>query len=391
MKHLFSILLAALILWTCSDDNVIQPTSEFSFDKSHGIIITDTLYTVDEKSIIKDPIETSASSVLSMGRTSEFEVYFLIKFSDIPDDSVTLDSVVLELRGLGKLAFSEQSELQIEIHALNEEWDGSVNTIEKWRNFTPGTPYKSMMISLEDSVSYPISIGNDLVAQWQIEDQNHGLLFRASDMENQAIKEFGSFNSEANKPSLRYKYGTNDTTVYDTLTAGVDATVFKYTGTIFEEEKQNNRLLISSGFTSRTYFKFDYSSIPPNAVISKANLILPMDTDNKYDNPNQADNYYLRSIVEVVDDLTVDSTLSYNVNVNYILKEEGNEIVLFPDDAVSFGQGYIQALINKDISHEWYSVQYVNESKSLSLTKVFGSDPSSFRGPKLVLRYLFVE
>jgi hypothetical protein len=391
MKQLLTIALSAMILWTCSDDTVIQPTSDFQFDASYGMVVTDTLYPVDETFVVKEPISTGTSSRLSLGRMENFEAFFLIRFDDLPPDSVELDSVRMQLQGRGKLALSEQNELSIEVHELNDEWDSAANTDEAWRNYVPGSPYRSLSISLEDSLTYTIEIDNQLIKKWQNEDQNFGLLFRAAALENQLIKEFGSFNSETSKPRLVYKRLANGSSSHDTLAAGLDATIFTYSGSLFEEARQENHHVVSSGFVSRAFFKFDYSSIPKNILLSKAELHLPVAGENELLNPNKSQLFYLRSIVEAGADLSVDSTLNYDFNVNFVLSDEEGELVLSGDDAINFGQGYVQALVNGDLSHEWYSIQYLNENQSLSVMELLGTDAIPNARPRLIIRYLYFE
>jgi len=392
MKKILIIFIIAITAWNCSDDNAITPPSEFSFDKSHGILVTDTLYTTDDLFLQKDPVETGNATRLSVGRTADFETYFFIEFSELPEDTTEIDSVFILLNGLSKQALTDQTEMSLEIYKLNDEWDSSVNTDEKWHNYIPsGAPYKTHTITLEDSASYKIALDPELIEDWQTEENNKGLLFRAAETENQIIIDFGSFNSQNKTPGLIYSTKTDTSSIMDTLQVGLDATVFDYIGNIYDEERSNKNLAITSGYPTRSYLKFDFSTIPENSIINSAQLILEINDDNIYQNPGHSNTFFFRAITEAEDGLTVDSTFSYNLNVNYILFEDGNKIIITDDDAINFGQGYIQSVINDYMNFKWFSIQYFGESTLLDMIKLYGSDSPKGAHPGLIVQYLIVE
>ncbi len=395
MKHIIYtvlIIVTPFTLWFCSDNNVISPPSEFRFDESHGVLRTDTLYTIDERFIVKDPLETGNASTLSLGRTPDFEAFFLIKFVELPADSLLLDSVYVELNGFGKLDLADRVQMDLEVYEMSETWNTSANTEEMWQNYMPASaPLHVQSINLDDSLSYKIPIDVSLIDKWQDDEQNFGLLFRAQDMENQVVKEFASFNSFTSPPGLIYTARLDTSLLRDTLRTGTDVTVFRYTGTVYEDAASEGDIIVSSGVPSRAYFKFDYSSIPKSSLISRARFELDFDTDNPYNNPNHSNSFYLRSVIESESGLEVDSLLSYDINVNYILAEDEGEFTLTQNSETLFGQNYIQALINGDLNQDWFSVQYVGESASLSLMKFFGSENPTEQRPKLIIQYLYAE
>jgi len=392
MKKIYLVIVISLLAFNCSDDNVITPPSEFNFDKSHGIFISDTMFTVDEIFLQKDPVETGNSNKLSVGRTPDFEAYFLIEFVNLPSDSLDIDSIYIELKGLGKLALSDQPEMLLDIYKLNEEWDSNVNTEEKWHKYIPvDAPYRTMTISLEDSANIRIPIEPELLSEWQTEENNNGFLIRAAETEDQVIKEFGSFNSQNHSPSLIYIIKEDTTITADTLQIGMDATVFDYSGSILNEERARNNLVVTSGYPSRSYLKFDFSDIPPNAIISNAQLLLDVETDNIYQNPNQSKSFFLRAITEAADGIIVDSTVFYNLSVNYLMFEDENRISLSDGDAVNFGQVYIQGLINDVYTFQWFSIQYFGEAVAFDMTKLYGSGNPAGQGPRLIVQYLLAE
>jgi hypothetical protein len=230
-----------------------------------------------------------------------------------------------------------------------------------------------------------------LIDEWQAEESNKGLLFRAAESENQIIIDFNSFNSQNQPPGLVYTTKADTIASTDTLISGMDATVFDYNGNILDEERSKKNLVITSGYPTRSYIKFDFSKIPEKAIINRAQLILEINEDNIYQNPNQSNTFYLRAITETEDGLAVDSTYLYNLNVNYILLEDGSNLVLTENDAVALGQGYIQALINDFTDFEWFSIQYFGESNSLDMIKLYGSDNPEGAHPALIVQYLIAE
>jgi len=230
-----------------------------------------------------------------------------------------------------------------------------------------------------------------LIDDWRTEENNNGLLFRAAETENHIIIDFDSFNSQNQPPGLIYSTKTDTSVIIDTLQTGFDATVFDYIGNIFDEERSNNNLVITSGYPTRSYIKFDFSTIPHKAIINRAQLILEINDDNIYQNPGQTNTFFFRVITETEGGLTVDSTYLYNLNVNFLLFEDGPNLVLTEDDAVSLGQGYIQSVVNDFSNFEWFSIQYFGESNSLDMIKLFGSDNPNGAQPALIVQYLIAE
>ena len=93
------------------------------------------------------------------------------------------------------------------------------------------------------------------------------------------IKEFGSRNNSDDVPVPRlvavYYNQALDSTIHDTLLSDKDASLIDFTG-----EFDTDLLQIVSGYSVKSFLKFEVSSIPPTAALATMRFILHRDVGN---------------------------------------------------------------------------------------------------------------
>ncbi|MCK5032005.1 MAG: hypothetical protein KAS18_00185, partial [Calditrichia bacterium] len=100
MKQLLFITLAVLsLIYSCVDSDSIFDAD--NIDK--GEVRRDTLTATDSRFIEHGKINTGFSTKLLLGNFNDFECRFLVKFSTLPDDSISLDSVYFLIQSMSSI------------------------------------------------------------------------------------------------------------------------------------------------------------------------------------------------------------------------------------------------------------------------------------------------
>ena len=288
--------------------------------------------------------------------------------------------------------------LQGNVYRVTEEWDESVNSDENW-DFRTKIDYSaetsaSFSLPPMDSAlytDYKIDLPVSLVNFWQDTvggNNNHGILLDFSSVG--LIREFSSREGgfSTRRPKLVYVYhqaGT-DSTIRDTVFTSQDAALIDYVGNF-----DNNKLYVSSGYAARSFFKFNFDSIPKTANLTSVSFFYDRDSLNSVINLNRNQHIYLRDVTTEFDELPnyeIDSTFVFSSFRNIVLYDRNNALQLDDRFRAGAAQYFIQDFINEFIVHGSFYLQYTNEGDDVSVYAIKGIDyPEKSLRPHLIVEY----
>lgn len=362
---------------------------------NNGGIYLDTLYAISDTSIVEGKISTAFGEKLLLGIYADFETRFLIRFTKIPADSFKIDSLRLILSSL-----SNQGETLLPLtgstYMVTEDWEESVNENEDWDwqdkiDKSPET-IANFELSDQSGTTHVIELPPVIMNTWQdttAGGNNFGLLV---DFNNASyIKEFGSGNnsSSGQRPKLVAVYydASLDSTIHDTLFVDKDASLIDFTGSF-----DPALIKMASGYSVKSFFKFDLNTIPKNAVLATIRFILNRDVDNSVINSNISEKMYLRTVTTDYNSLPfyeVDSTFVLSFFHNVSLSELSENVLDIPQaERGGVSQNFLQDIINGDISFGSFMAHYKNERDGISVYAVKGTKSSDInRRPKIIIEY----
>ncbi len=402
MKKLLLLLFFGLLVWSCQDLNSIQPPDEFDLTGQFGQLV-DTVIYADRAEFKTDyRINTGFAYKLCVGNYENFRTGFFLKFFGLPQDTLEIDSVYIELTSKSVLG-DANAPLAIEVYEVDKDWDeNTVNTEDEWHRYSPvGEPIQ-ISVAVEDSFKTRIPISAELFNKWRMNtDENHGLYIRAASDENSYIRQFESLetSNDLNWPKLYYFVNKDTVSEKDSVRIGYDATVFDYPDSsaqnIFAQAHTQNELLLSSGIASRILVHFSgLDNLPAKAVMQSANLLLKMDPeDNTLLNSTQEKRFYVRSVKETDDALNnvvLDSSFVGDFKQNFEMIVSGDSLTLANDlQKQNFAKEKFQSIINKEDQTEWFYLQFKDEKSMISVVRLFGLTPEHPIG--LHLRYFLIK
>jgi len=362
---------------------------------NNGGIYLDTLYAISDTSIVEGKISTAFGEKLLLGIYADFETRFLIRFTKIPADSFKIDSLRLILSSL-----SNQGETLLPLtgstYMVMEDWEESVNENEDWDwqdkiDKSPET-IANFELSDQSGTTHVIELPPVIMNTWQDTTEggnNFGLLV---DFNNASyIKEFGSGNnsSSGQRPKLVAVYydASLDSIIHDTLFVDKDASLIDFTGSF-----DPALIKMASGYSVKSFFKFDLNTIPKNAVLATIRFILNRDVDNSVINSNISEKMYLRTVTTDYNSLPfyeVDSTFVLSFFHNVSLSELSENVLDIPQaERGGVSQNFLQDIINGDISFGSFMAHYKNERDGISVYAVKGTKSSDInRRPKIIIEY----
>lgn len=393
---LFIALFTLTTMWACIDGDPLHVITRS--DDNNGNVFRDTLYALEDTSIVEGKISTAFGTKLLLGTHADFEARFLLEFGSLPADTFQIDSLRLMLT-----AVSNQGEALVPIigsaYRVTEAWGESVNEDENW-DYTTKIDYSpdltaNFEISEETASYHIIDLPPALMDAWRDTvggDNNHGLLLDFNDAGY--IKEFRSvdaaFSGERPRLISVYYDSAVDSVVHDTSFVNIDASLIDFKG-IFDP----NIINISSGYSVRSFFKFDLSSIPKLAVMSTFDFVLKRDTLNSVINTNTTERFSLRTVTSDYEDLPVyevDSTYTTNFFFSVQMVESSTGVLqIDPIERGNAAQNFFQAIVNGDINYESFLVHYKIESNDISVYSVKNSsDPNPEDRPMLIYEYYVI-
>jgi hypothetical protein len=380
-------------MWSCIEGD---PLHDITGERiNNGGIYLDTLYAISDTSIVEGKISTAFSGKILLGSHADFDTRFLIRFPSLPADSFQIDSLRLILTSI-----SNQGETTIPLsgsaYMVKEDWEESVNADDSWnwRDKVDNSPETITNFELSESVEtkHTIELPLALLDTWQDTSgggSNFGLLLDCNNAPY--IKEFGSTNNSSfslvPKMVAVYYDASLDSTRHDTLFADKDASLIDFTGSF-----DPNLTKIVSGFSVRSFFKFDLSTIPKNAAFATMHFILNRDVPNSIINSTFSENMYLRTATTDYNALPIyeiDSTFVINFFHNVVLTESASDVLdITSFDRGKISQNFLQDIINGDIVFGSFMVQYRNEWDGVSVYAIKSSNSSDINlRPKIVIEY----
>ncbi|RMH66638.1 MAG: hypothetical protein D6677_00090 [Calditrichaeota bacterium] len=372
MKRILSLLIVIFFYACQSNDPDFINNPDFKTDR-YGQFKIDTLFAVKDSTFFADTVNTNNASRLSMARMGGMSAGFVVKYLDLPADTVDVTAARLRLTTLGHFG-DEGDDVMVDMYNVTALWDAkdNINGETIWHENPPISFLKTVTFTLQDSGVTEIEIEPSLIKTWQGNDSlNYGFYFTLNPSENNRNVEIGA-RSSAFGPQLVYAY--NDTS--DTVKATNDATIFDYdreNGIIFNE----NGGYLASGIAMRYLLRFDLSQISEKAIIYNANLAIPYDPDFSYRNPNKTEAFTFKAY----EDFNADDQ-----NPGYALNMYTGSGVTRVSNQPALATDFIQPMRNGDISHQWFALQFTSESDVFSAMHFYGVD--SDKKPMLIIKYL---
>jgi hypothetical protein len=362
---------------------------------NNGNIFLDTLYAMSDTSIVEGKISTAFSGKLLLGSYKEFETRFLVRFPQVPPDSFEVDSLRLILN-----SSSNQGEATIPItgtvYMVTEDWEESVNDDENWNwrekiDLSAGTS-SNFELSNEAEDTHIIDLSTNLLETWRDTTgggNNFGLLLDYNSASY--IKEFGSRNNSDEIPIPRlvaiYYNHSLDSTVHDTIFAAKDASIIDFTGT-FDPEI----LKVVSGYSVKSFFKFDMNRVPTTAALATMRFILNRDVENSVINENLQEAMNLRTATSDYDALPeydIDSTFVFSIFHGVVLVENTTNVLdISAANRGPNSQNFLQSIVNDDVPFGSFMVHYRNEWDGVSVYAIKDSNSEDiYMRPKLIVEY----
>ena len=396
-KYSLVLLMLMLILTACQDPSPFKDEGKDILE-AYGEIRSDTLYALSDTFLVSGKVNTGNSVKLLLGSYQNFEARFLIKFAFLPPDSVIMDELHLTISSAADFG-DETGFLEGMVYRVTDSWVGSVNADPSWdyRSNIDYSPETSAAFSFGHPdttlyTDYSIELPVKLVEIWQDttgDNQNHGILvdFTSAGFIREFSSREGFFSSRVPRMVFVYHEAGKDSSISDTLVATLDASLIDYTGN-FNEDK----IYVSSGYTTRAFFEFDFDSIPKNANISSVNFFYDKDSLNSITNDNRSHDIYLRNVTTDFSTLPgyeIDSTFLFSTRHNIFLSEEYSSGLSLDDNLrANAGQYFVQDFINEFVKHGSFFLQYKNEGTDISVYAIKGVDyPDKAMRPRLIIEY----
>lgn len=395
-KLICTLLPIALIIGACTES---APLSDENRDllNAYGEIVSDTLYAEADTFLVEGKVNTGRSPKLSLGSYADFESRVLLKFSILPPDTMVFDSLRLILSAPGD--FGEFSgNLTGNAYRVTSEWSESVNTDEAWDyrsniDYSPETTASFSLPDMDTTVytDFDIDLPVSLMGFWQDTvggDNNHGLLLDFTS--TGFIREFSSREGPfpTRRPRIVYVYhaaGT-DSTIRDTILASQDAALIDFKGSF-----NTDNLYVTSGYAARSFFKFNFDSIPPTANMTSVRFFYTRDSLNSVLNSRRDHHIFMRNVTtdfNKLPEFEIDSTFMLSSRHTVVLYDRDDGLILDDRFRANVAQYFIQDFINEFVDHGSFFLQYTNEGNDVSVYAIQGVDAQDkARRPHLILEY----
>ena len=396
-KKLIIFILGMFLFWSCEEANPIRDEGKDVL-QVYGTMKSDTLYAVADTFLIAGKTNTGSSPKLLLGSYNEFEGRFLVKFSSFPDDSIEVESLAIIISAPGVFG-DDINPLTGTVYRVTGTWAEDVNSDASWDyrsniDMSPETKAEFTLSALDTTVytDYHIDLPVQLIDIWRdttAGDQNNGLLLDFNGADH--IKEFSSREGlfASRRPRLVYTYRdqTNDTTLHDTVTSTLDASLIDYTGT-FDRDK----IYVCAGYETDAFFEFKLDSIPNNAYMVSVQFRFTEDSLVSLKNPNRTTEIYLRNAITGYNELPayqLDSTFTISTNYSVVLTESSAHILSLRDTRRAvISRAFIQDIINGFIPNGSFFLQYVSPGNDISLYAIRSTEQATAKDrPHIILEY----
>jgi hypothetical protein len=380
-KVIYCTLILLLIFSACSDEMLLTDVNR-SMLNSYGEIKRDTLYAIAARTYSGGKVNTGSSSKLLLGSYGGYNAQFLMKFTNLPNDTIVVDTVRLLLRVRSNMGDST-SMVNGTIYRVTSSWGNDVNIDSSWDvrsnlDYSAATSL-NFSISSADSATLVFDLPVGLVDIWRdtvtAGQQNFGLFFDYQSAE-QIIQFYSLENSTVDVlPRLVFIYKDTSTDtggiVYDTTYASLDASLIDFDGNL-----DQNTIYIGAGYSIYSFVQFDLSVVPSDAFVSTANFVFNQDVDRSVLDPKDSQMIYLRDVTTAFDELPyfqLDSTFNLSTYYNLILREITTDQLSLDDKKKAVaGQKFMQNIINGEIACGSFYLEHVFEEESVGLYAIKG-------------------
>ncbi len=244
------------------------------------------------------------SSRLFLGESGTEQVRTAMRFALLPREG-TVDSAFIQIKPVR--AYGPGGVFTANVHEVLIPWNDTTGTWEHFDDGSIGRELAAVEFSSadnDDSLSIRFPLPADFVQSWidsATAENNYGIIFTTENAP--FITEFYSGISDNfpdNRPSL-IMYITSDTT-HTELTYDDPQDAFLATTT---QPPSTELLYIADGSALRTYGKVDLDSIPDEATINRAQLIMYSDTTLSF--PDHRDEFRVLVFAVTSDEWSVPS------------------------------------------------------------------------------------
>ena len=382
-KILISLFLIIITSFACKN---LEPELD---DESSSQYMQDTLYAIADSVISMSDVNTSVSTKILVGQRDGFSAGFLVYFA-FTDTLSKIDSIYLQFTTVNSYGADLVNNISANIYSVDSVWGSAANTYERYRNppienmefVTQGT-FKTKDSSA-NTFSLPLDFNNiwyadnDLVTDSLV----FNLYFQIGDGKENAIVELGSFISNQ-PPLLVYRKNTNDTTLIDTIEAIASAGIFNYddlNGTALDYPDET--VIISSGVRNHSLFKFNFESLPKDAIYYRAILELTEENMNEYENSDNNSSFVSKTIETLADS-------TYNPTFIFAMESETGFTKTTNGYGALLGEQFIQPITNNDLKNDWIEIEFFYEDQDFSVKRYWGvENPDKNNRPKLIINYL---
>jgi hypothetical protein len=378
-----------LMLYSCSN---VEPNSApnplYGKEGRYGNFVQDTIYAQADSVIRGKFLNTSLTAKLSLGEFDGLKAGFEITYNIFKDTALVVDSVYLKFSTANSFGPNANETVSAMMYQIIDSIDtDSINIQDIWRNPTEGaflSEINAVQFNLADSAQTSVKLPNEIFEKWNVNnDENYGLYF--SPLEEDVVLEINSRNSFI-APILVYYTHINDSVVIDTINTGRDATIFNYDELNGQALNfATNQIIVSSGIGSRALLKFDFSSLPENAIIFSADMVLTDDDTNPYENPDNSTSFLLKSVEEVAAD---EDDFVYNPTRTFSLRSDDGLTSILGTHKSDFATSVIQEIKNGALSNKWFTLEFINSVESLSVKRFLGAQADKTQSPKVIIKYL---
>lgn len=129
-KLIYCTLILFLFFSACSDEMLLTDVNR-SMLNAYGEIKRDTLYAIAARTFSGGKVNTGSSSKVMLGSYGGYDAQFLMKFSNLPNDTIVVDTVRLLLQVRSNLGDST-SMINGTIYRVTSAWGDDVNIDSSW-------------------------------------------------------------------------------------------------------------------------------------------------------------------------------------------------------------------------------------------------------------------
>ena len=314
MKKIFILLILVTIVFLLSiqctkyKDNPVG--SDFFQRENWGSEIYSLFLSAPSDTFYQTPVYSYLSSYLHLGGYNGNMSRSLIKFSmiDVPD-TITVDSAIVTLYVNNVLGSAELPFIPT-VRQITGSWETSEIT---WDNFESSNITENALTfteTLADTDSVLFTLPPTLIQSWidtTDQTENNGILLTYTSLDTGSLVQYYSSNAyEAVYPKLTLFYMEDTTQMVKDVFPAKDTYISNS-----QQTPDKDRLWIANSIAFRSLLYFNIDTIPANATINKATLILHADTSQSFpnnDNPFDVDCFPISDTSWSIPQVSVDSS-----------------------------------------------------------------------------------